>query len=221
MHNPLRSASIPPLIGIRSPLRSPLRSPSITPSIGLRSIPLIPPTIEGADRWAWRPLRRLDLRERKVWKPTPVGSLFWWSRRTQAHGAARARLADGRWEMADGVHRRSRTTPMTNEEKRARVEAELNADAARSDSAIAKTVGVVHDFVGRVRARLETQGVVSKQPPPNAAPPPEKSAKASDILDRTPRKERAHEARTTIREEREPRVSASGRMAGDGLWLTH
>jgi transposase len=62
-------------------------------------------------------------------------------------------------------HRRSRTAPMSNEEKRAKVEAELRANPGRSDRAIAESVGVMHDFVGRVRARLETQGVVSKTTP--------------------------------------------------------
>jgi transposase len=63
------------------------------------------------------------------------------------------------------------TTPLTNEEKRARVEAELKADPARSDNAVAKTVGVAQDFVGRIRARLETQGVIS-----NITPSERKSA---------------------------------------------
>jgi hypothetical protein len=62
-------------------------------------------------------------------------------------------------------HRRARTTPLSNAEKTARVEAELKRDPARSDNAIAKTVGVAQDFVGRTRSRLETRGVISNITP--------------------------------------------------------
>jgi len=56
-------------------------------------------------------------------------------------------------------HRRARTAPLTNEEKRARVEAELKADPARSDRTIADAAGVHNTFVGRVRKRIDHQGV--------------------------------------------------------------
>jgi hypothetical protein len=76
-------------------------------------------------------------------------------------------------ERAIGVggdqHRRARTTPLTNEEKRARIEAELKADPARSDNAIAKAVGVAQNFVGRTRARLESGGVISEITPTERA----------------------------------------------------
>jgi len=49
------------------------------------------------------------------------------------------------------VHRRAHTTPLTNEEKRMRVEAELKTDPARSDRAIAEVVGVHPTTVGTVR----------------------------------------------------------------------
>jgi hypothetical protein len=52
-------------------------------------------------------------------------------------------------------HRRSRTTPLTNEEKRARIETELKADPARSDRAIAEVVGVGHQMVATVRNRVD------------------------------------------------------------------
>jgi hypothetical protein len=56
-----------------------------------------------------------------------------------------------------------------NEEKRARVEAELQSDPGRSDRAIADVVGVAHNFVGRTRTRLESTGVVSSTTPSGRA----------------------------------------------------
>jgi hypothetical protein len=58
-------------------------------------------------------------------------------------------------------HRRSRTTPLTNEEKRARVEAALKADPARSDVAIAEEIGVTQPFVSGIRKDLEAKGVIT------------------------------------------------------------
>jgi ParB/Sulfiredoxin domain len=60
-------------------------------------------------------------------------------------------------------HRRSRTEPLSNREKRERIEAELKADPERSDRAIAAIVGVDHTFVGRLR---KTNGVVQNTTPP-------------------------------------------------------
>jgi hypothetical protein len=59
-------------------------------------------------------------------------------------------------------HRRARTTPLSNEEKRARIAAELRGDPTRSDRAVAETVGVHHETVGAVRAKLEQTGDVAK-----------------------------------------------------------
>jgi hypothetical protein len=64
--------------------------------------------------------------------------------------------------IALNEHRRARTTPLTNEEKRARISAELKADPTRSDRAIAETVGVSPTTVGGVRTELEVKGDVSK-----------------------------------------------------------
>jgi hypothetical protein len=47
-------------------------------------------------------------------------------------------------------HCRSRTTPITNEEKRMRTAAELKANPNRSDREIAKAAGVDHKTVGAV-----------------------------------------------------------------------
>jgi ParB-like chromosome segregation protein Spo0J len=57
-------------------------------------------------------------------------------------------------------HRRARTTPLTNEEKRARVTAEVKADPTRSDRAIAKVAGVDHKTVAEGRAKLESRGEI-------------------------------------------------------------
>jgi hypothetical protein len=54
--------------------------------------------------------------------------------------------------------RRSRTAPLTNTEKRARVAAELKADPACSDAMIAQATGTTHPFVGKVRKELEESG---------------------------------------------------------------
>jgi hypothetical protein len=62
-------------------------------------------------------------------------------------------------------HRRSRTAPLTNEEKRARVEAALIADPKRSDRAIAEETGFSHPFVSSIRKDLEARGVVTLPPP--------------------------------------------------------
>jgi hypothetical protein len=51
-------------------------------------------------------------------------------------------------------HRRARTTPLTNEEKRALVAAELEEDPARSDRAIGKAVGVDHKTVAAARKEV-------------------------------------------------------------------
>ena len=51
-------------------------------------------------------------------------------------------------------YRRSRTVPLSNEEKRQRVEAALKADPARSDRAIGQEVGVHHETVAAARNRV-------------------------------------------------------------------
>src|SRR5262249_22771306 len=51
-------------------------------------------------------------------------------------------------------HRRSRTIPLTNEEKRQRVEAALKGDPAPSDRAIGQEVGVHHETVAAARKRV-------------------------------------------------------------------
>jgi ParB-like chromosome segregation protein Spo0J len=62
-------------------------------------------------------------------------------------------------------HRRSRTAPLTNKEKRARVEAVLRADPARSNVAIAEEIGVTAPFVLSIRKALESKGVVTVTSP--------------------------------------------------------
>jgi hypothetical protein len=62
-------------------------------------------------------------------------------------------------------HRRSRTAPLSSEEKRARAKAELQADPARSDVAIAERIGASDKTVGKVRAELE-KGSEIRTPPP-------------------------------------------------------
>jgi hypothetical protein len=59
-------------------------------------------------------------------------------------------------------HRRSRTAPITAEEKRARAATELQRDPLRSDGAIAEAIGpeVSRVTVHRVRKELEEKGVV-------------------------------------------------------------
>jgi ParB-like chromosome segregation protein Spo0J len=56
-------------------------------------------------------------------------------------------------------HRRSRTTPLTIEEKRAKVDAALKADPGRSDQAIAEETGTSVPFVGKRRKKLSKGGV--------------------------------------------------------------
>jgi hypothetical protein len=51
-------------------------------------------------------------------------------------------------------HRRARTTPLTNEEKRARVEVALKVDPERGDRAIAEQTEVSQPFVGKVRREI-------------------------------------------------------------------
>jgi hypothetical protein len=58
-------------------------------------------------------------------------------------------------------HRRSRTAPLTNEEKRARVEAALKTDPAQSDRAIAEQTGVTQPFVSGIRKDLVVKGVIT------------------------------------------------------------
>jgi hypothetical protein len=60
-------------------------------------------------------------------------------------------------------HRRSRTTPLTNEEKRARVEAELRSDPTRSNRAIASLVGVGHQLVEVVRLEVGDSSTPSER----------------------------------------------------------
>jgi hypothetical protein len=60
-------------------------------------------------------------------------------------------------------HRRSRTAPLTNAEKQARIDEELEADPARSNRAIAEITETDHKTVGKVRVRKERVG---KSPPP-------------------------------------------------------
>lgn len=55
-------------------------------------------------------------------------------------------------------HRRSRTTPLTVTEKRAKTEAALKADPHQSDRAIAESCGVSHTFVTELRAKLAAGG---------------------------------------------------------------
>lgn len=74
--------------------------------------------------------------------------------------------ADMRAHVASlNQHRRSRTAPLTNAEKQAKVEAALKAEPARSDRAIAQEVGVSHPTVLGTRKRLEAQGVVESTTP--------------------------------------------------------
>jgi ParB-like chromosome segregation protein Spo0J len=61
-------------------------------------------------------------------------------------------------------HRRSRTTPVSNAEKHARVEAALKADPKRSDRAIAEETGASHPTVSTIRKELEAKGVENLPP---------------------------------------------------------
>jgi ParB-like nuclease family protein len=63
-------------------------------------------------------------------------------------------------------HRRSRTTPLTAEEKRAKAAAAIEANPERSDVAIAEDLGdVSRPTVHRVRKKLEETGVVPRTTP--------------------------------------------------------
>ncbi len=59
-------------------------------------------------------------------------------------------------------HRRANTTPLTNAEKQARLDAQLKADPARSDRAIGEVAGVDHKTVAKARKKMG----VGKSPPP-------------------------------------------------------
>ena len=99
----------------------------------------------------------------------PTSTIVWPAALCPSHGTTapsqRAGWANGASALAgrkdvEGLnqHRRVRTALLTNEEKRARVEAELKADQARSDRSIAEVVGVDHRFVGRTRKRVGQTG---------------------------------------------------------------
>jgi ParB-like chromosome segregation protein Spo0J len=62
-------------------------------------------------------------------------------------------------------HRRSNTKPLTNADKKARIESALKKDPARSDPAIAAECGVALSTVQRTRKQLESQGVTEKVTP--------------------------------------------------------
>jgi hypothetical protein len=63
-------------------------------------------------------------------------------------------------------HRRSRTTPLTNEEKRTKAVAAVKADHLRSDEAIHQELGnVSRPTIHRVRKELEDKGVVPRTTP--------------------------------------------------------
>ena len=63
-------------------------------------------------------------------------------------------------------HRRSRITPLTSEEKRAKAAAAIEANPERSDVAIAEDLGdVSRPTVYRVRKKLEESGVVKRTTP--------------------------------------------------------
>ena len=63
-------------------------------------------------------------------------------------------------------HRRSRITPLTSEEKRAKAAAAIEANPERSDVAIAEDLGdVSRPTVHRVRKKLEETGVVPRATP--------------------------------------------------------
>jgi hypothetical protein len=62
-------------------------------------------------------------------------------------------------------HRRSRTKPLTKEEKNAKIAAALEADPARSDRAIAAETETSPTKVGKVRAEKAAEGVLVDTPP--------------------------------------------------------
>jgi hypothetical protein len=57
-------------------------------------------------------------------------------------------------------HRRANTVPMSNDEKHARVQAQLIANAERSNREIAAEAGVSHPTVGEVRTELVNNGKI-------------------------------------------------------------
>jgi hypothetical protein len=65
-----------------------------------------------------------------------------------------------RYVAALNEHRRSRTTPLTNAEKRSLVAVELKVDPERSNRQIAETVKVDHKTVASVRAETEARGEI-------------------------------------------------------------
>src|SRR5215471_14762050 len=84
-------------------------------------------------------------------------------------------------------HRRSRTTPLTNAEKRERVAAALKIDPERSHAAIAEEVGVTDKTVASVRAELERGSEIPNLPPANRK---SRSGKKGEGQHRAPRKPR-------------------------------
>jgi ParB-like nuclease domain len=58
-------------------------------------------------------------------------------------------------------HRRARTQPLTNEEKRARIEAALKMNPDLSDRQIANLIGASHPTVASVRAEMEGRGKIT------------------------------------------------------------
>jgi hypothetical protein len=61
--------------------------------------------------------------------------------------------------------RRSRTKPLTSAEKRKRAKAELKADPARSDVAIAERIGATDKTVAKVRAEMESRSEIRTAAP--------------------------------------------------------
>lgn len=59
-------------------------------------------------------------------------------------------------------HRRSRTVPMSNAEKHARVEVALKANPLRSNQLIADELGLSRHIVANARSKLEAAGAVTK-----------------------------------------------------------
>jgi DNA-binding MarR family transcriptional regulator len=82
-------------------------------------------------------------------------------------------------------HRRSRTVPMSNEEKHARVEAALKANPLRSNQLIADDLGLSRHIVANARSKLEAVGAVTKT---NSAERIAKSGQVGGGLKLDPRK---------------------------------
>jgi len=66
-------------------------------------------------------------------------------------------------------HRRANTVPLTNAEKRVRIETALKDNPARSDVAVAKECGVAQETVRKARKHLEDKGVTKKVTPSERA----------------------------------------------------